>query len=183
MHTAIITYLTQESSPALGRQHPDVTKQPLLSDCSTTPNRCGINHHFAQNRGESLMQGGAVDVQFRGMKLHSGPTNGATKAVLSNEAKRTAASPTTSSSIHRSSPTTGPSAYMRWTNTVDTCYDSRGATQKWTCHLRLSDRRCQRNEQKCKFRQKHKFDAMLMDSGYWNSGGKWWHELWKRHLA
>ena len=62
MHTAIITYLTQESSPALGRQHPDVTKQPLLSDCSTTPNRCGINHHFAQNRGESLMQGGAVDV-------------------------------------------------------------------------------------------------------------------------
>ena len=128
MHTAIIIYLTQitiswtatvleglfgESSAALCRQHPEVTKQPLLSDCSTTPNRCGINHHFARNRGESLMQGGAVDIQCRGMKLHSGPTNGATKAVLSNEAKRTAASPTTSSSIHRSSPTTGPSTYMR----------------------------------------------------------------------
>ena len=128
MHTAIITYLTQitiswtatvleglfkESSSALGQQHPEVTKQPLLSDCSTTPNRCGINHHFTRNRGESLMQGGAVDVQCRGIKLNSGPTKGATKAVLSNESKRTTASPTTSSSIHRSSPITGPSTYMR----------------------------------------------------------------------
>ena len=76
------------------------------------------------------MQGGAVDVQCTGMKLHSGPTNGATNAVLSNKAKRTAASPTTSSSIHRSSPTTGLSAYMRLTDTVNTCYISGGATQK-----------------------------------------------------
>ena len=62
------------------------------------------------------MQGGAVDIQCSVMKLQSGPTKGATKAVLSsiinfrsNEVEWTAASPTTTSSMHRSSSTTGTS--------------------------------------------------------------------------